>query len=133
MFKHSRKAAGVVAALTVAASAFGAQAFTASNTIPATTAGSGSATITGYTVSDIAYTYSADGTKITAAEFTLNAAATNVKSSLVASPSTADWTDCGASVAVTHVVTCTYGTGVLAGAAVKLSVIAVSSGTATVA
>jgi hypothetical protein len=133
LFKHTNKLTGLVAALTVAATAFGAQALTASNTVPATTAGSGSGAITGYTVSNIAYTYSPDGTKITKAEFNLNSAASNVKSSLIAAPSTADWTDCNASAAVTHLVTCTYGAGVLVGEAVNLSVIAVSSGTATVA
>jgi hypothetical protein len=132
LFKHSKKLAGIVAAVAVAATAFGAQAFTASNTVPSTVSGSGSAAITGYTVTDVAYTYSPDGTKVTKAQFTLSAVASNVKSSLLTTPTSSDWTDCGASAAL-NAVTCTYGTGVPVADAVKLSVIAVSAGTATIA
>ncbi len=43
---------GVVAALAIAG---GAYAFTASNTVPATTAGAGAGAVTGFTVTDIHY------------------------------------------------------------------------------
>ena len=45
-------AVGVVAALAIGA---GAYAFTASNTVPATTAGAGSGVVTGYTVTNLHY------------------------------------------------------------------------------
>jgi len=59
-------------------------AFTASNTVPAQSAGSGSSTISGYTVSAVSYTLNATTpTNIDAVLFTLNAAATTVKAKLV--------------------------------------------------
>lgn len=69
-------------ALIVGASAF--SALTASNTVPAQSAGSGSSTISGYTVSAVSYTLNATTpTNIDAVLFTLNAAATTVKAKLV--------------------------------------------------
>ncbi|HWH29631.1 MAG TPA: hypothetical protein VNU26_11825 [Mycobacteriales bacterium] len=53
----------------------GAGAFTAGNTVPSSTAGYGSATVTGATVTDIAYTLDAtdtDSSKVTAVVFTAN-------------------------------------------------------------
>ncbi|MFA5890875.1 MAG: hypothetical protein WDA27_07985 [Actinomycetota bacterium] len=59
-------------------------AFTASNTIPAQSAGSGSSTISGYTVSAVSYTPNATTPgNIDAVVFTLSAAATTVKAKLV--------------------------------------------------
>ena len=108
-----------------------ANALTASNTVPAHDAGSGSATVSGYTVSNPEYTFSADGTTVTVAEFDLDKAASNVKAALTATPVNADWQDCGATVAL-HV-TCTFATPVAVANHVALNVIAVSTGTATIA
>ncbi|HTU96710.1 MAG TPA: hypothetical protein VMF14_12775 [Solirubrobacteraceae bacterium] len=54
----------------IGAIAAGGAAFTASNTVPNTTAGYGTSTITGATATDIAYTLSPDGTSITGATIT---------------------------------------------------------------
>ncbi len=63
-----------------AALATGAYAFTATNTVPDSNAGSGSGTISGYTVSGIAYTLNATTpSNIDSLTFTLNAAATTVE------------------------------------------------------
>ena len=86
----------VVAAVAMLLSG-GAYAFTASNTVPATTAGNGSAGISGYTVSNVSYTLSngssgSSGTAaspvITAVSFTLNASATGSNVSAVISAGT---------------------------------------------
>ena len=70
----------------------GAYAFTASNTVPTTTAGNGNNTISGYTVSGVTYALSnaADGGTaaspvITAVSFTLSSAATAANVSAVIS------------------------------------------------
>jgi hypothetical protein len=61
----------------VASSAY---AFTASNTVPASSAGSGSGAISGYTVSAVAYTLNTSNPQnIDAVAFTLDKAATTVK------------------------------------------------------
>ena len=74
----------------LAASAY---AFAASNTVPATQAGSGSGTISGYTVSNIAYNLnSSDPSQLDSVDFTLSAAAVNVSIKLVAAGSI--WYDC---------------------------------------
>lgn len=73
-------ALGVAAALGV-----GAYAYTASNTVPTTYAGIGSATISGYTVSSVAYTLNgSDPENIDAVTFTIApTAAGSVKARLV--------------------------------------------------
>jgi hypothetical protein len=81
----------VLAAVAAVMIAAGTYAFTASNTVPGTNAGSGSGAITGYTVSNIAYTLNSDPTKIDAVTFTLNAAAGTVKAQLVSAGS---WYSC---------------------------------------
>lgn len=132
--KRFRKTTGLAVGVAAAAAAFGASAFTASNTVPAHLAGAGSAVITGYTVSNPLYTYNATGTSVTKVTFDLSAAASDVKAALTTTPVVADWQDCGASGASTPwLVTCTFTTPVPVANATKLSVIAVSSGTATVA
>jgi hypothetical protein len=60
----------VVVVVLVGALAAGGAAFTASNTVPATTAGYGTSSITGATATDIAYTLNADGTQIASALIT---------------------------------------------------------------
>lgn len=132
--KHRRNVAAVFAVAMACVGGASAYAFTASNTVAAHTAGAGSAAVTAYTVSSPTnYTFSADGTTVTAVSFQLNAAATDVAAALsAAAPVHNDWVDCGASSGVGNDVTCTFGTPVANGSADKLSVAAVSSGTVTI-
>jgi hypothetical protein len=135
MTKHTRVATALATFGAAAVAALGTHAFTASNSVAATTAGGGSAAISGYDVSNVNYTYSADGTTITAVGFSLDKAAADVKASLVASPGAADWTDCGASTGTSPNITvsCALGTPTAVASATKLSVLAVSSGSVTIA
>jgi hypothetical protein len=114
-----------------------AYAFTASNTVPAHTAGGGQGAVSGYTVSSPTnYTFSADGTSVTEVDFDLNAAAADVAVALTATstPVHADWVDCGASGASSpYAVSCTFSTPIANGSDNYLSVAAVSSGTVTIA
>ena len=97
----------------------GAYAFTTSNTVPASKAGSGSAAISGYTVSNVQYTNS--GGTISAVQFNLDDAASAVSVRLSAGGS---WHDCGASSGVDNLVSCT-GLNESAASADQLSVTAV--------
>jgi hypothetical protein len=131
---RKRNIAGLLAFALASVIGVSAYAFTASNTVPDHSAGAGSATVSGYTVSSPTnYTFSADGTTMTEVTFDLNKAASDVKVALTAAaPAQADWTDCGASEASPFEVTCKFGTPVLDGEGLKLSVAAVSSGTVTI-
>jgi hypothetical protein len=135
MTGRRRKLAGLAVlalALVIGASAY---AFTASNTVESHSAGAGSATVSGYTVSSPTnYTFSGDGTTMTGVTFDLDKAASDVAVALTAAaPTQSDWTDCGASGASSpFAVTCTFGTPVPDGNGLKLSVAAVSSGTVTI-
>ena len=81
-------------------------AFTASNTVPGSKAGSGSGAISGYTVSNIHYVINAaDPTKMDSVSFNLDAPAGDVQVSLLAGGTVFD---CGASGAA-NLVTCTFG------------------------
>jgi hypothetical protein len=134
MFKRFRTTGGLVVAVAAVAVVVGANAFTASNTVAASTSGAGSAAISGYAVTNPAFTYSADGTTVTATTFNLDSAASDVKAALTDAPVLADWQDCGASAALTPwLVTCTFVTPVAVASATRLSVVAVSTGTATIA
>ena len=75
---------GTVAAVAVVAG--GSYAVTASNTVPTTQAGQGTGTVSGYTVSSVAYTLNGSTpTNIDAVTFTISpASATTVKAQLVA-------------------------------------------------
>lgn len=73
----------VLAAIAAVMIAAGTYAFTASNTVPGSNAGSGTGVISGYTVTNVAYTLNSDPTKIDAVAFTLSAAAGTVKAQLV--------------------------------------------------
>jgi hypothetical protein len=64
----------LVALALIAVLAAGGAAFTAANTVPNTTAGYGTSTITGATASKIVYTLSSDGTQITGAKIDLHTA-----------------------------------------------------------
>ena len=89
--RRRRRTAVIIAV--AAALAFAAYAFTAANTVPPSNAGDGSGTISGYTVSNIAYTLdAANAVNIESVAFTLDAAATTVKAKVVAA--SAVYTDC---------------------------------------
>jgi hypothetical protein len=106
-----------------AALATGAYAFTATNTVPSSSAGSGSGTISGYTVSGIAYTLNATTpSDIDSMTFTLNANATTVKAKIVSGSTT--YTDCSIAGGVN--VTCNFSPDIAITTADQLSVIATS-------
>jgi hypothetical protein len=91
----SRKRRGRLLATLVVAGvlATATYAFTASNTVPASKAGDGSGAISGYTVSNVAYTLNATNpANLDSVAFTLDAAATVAKIKLVAAGST--WFNC---------------------------------------
>jgi FlaG/FlaF family flagellin (archaellin) len=81
-FRSSKLFVVVLAVLVFATAAY---AFAAANTVPASYAGEGSAAISGYTVSNIVYTYdTANPSNVSDVDFDLNAAASNVDVSLTA-------------------------------------------------
>jgi hypothetical protein len=131
---RSRNIAGVLAFVLAGAIAVGAYAFTASNTVPAHSAGAGSAEVSGYVVtSPTNYTFSEDGLTMTEVSFNLNKGASDIKVALsAANPVKADWTDCGESEVAPYAVTCKFTTPVADAAGLKLSVAAVSTGTVTI-
>ena len=80
-FRSSKMFVAVLIVLVLATSAF---AFAATNTVPATYAGEGASTTSGYTVTNVAYNLNATtASNIDSVAFTLNAAATTVKVRLV--------------------------------------------------
>ena len=109
-------------ALVVAAAlASGAYAFTATNTVPASTAGSGSGTISGYTVSAIAYQLNATTpSNVDSVTFTLSANAATAKAKIVSGSTT--YTACSISGGVN--VTCDFSPDIAITTADQLSVIA---------
>ena len=114
----------VVGAVIVAAVlGLGAYAFTATNTVPATSAGSGSGTISGYTISNVQYQLnSGTPTNIDSLTFTLSANATTAKAKVVSGSAT--YTDCSIAGGVN--VTCDFSPDVTVVSADQLSVIATS-------
>jgi hypothetical protein len=68
MHRISRRMVAVL--VVVGAIAAGGAAFTAANTVPPTTAGYGTSSISGATATDIAYSLNAAGTQITSATIT---------------------------------------------------------------
>ena len=114
----------IIGILVVAAAlATGAYAFTATNTVPSSNAGSGSGTISGYTVSGIAYTLNATTpSNIDSMTFTLNASAQTVKAKVVSGSTT--YTDCSIAGGVN--VTCDFSPDIAITSADQLSVIATS-------
>jgi hypothetical protein len=83
----------LVVLMVVVVLAGSAYAFAAANTVPSTQAGDGSGTISGYTVSNVAYNLnSSDPSALDSVDFTLSAAATNVQIKLVSAGST--WYAC---------------------------------------
>ena len=100
-----------------------AYAFTATNTVPATSAGAGSGTISGYTVSAVQYQLNATTpTNVDSVTFTLNAAATTAKAKIVSGSTT--YTDCSIAGGVN--VTCDFSPDIAITTADQLSVIATS-------
>jgi len=114
----------LLGALVVAAAlATGAYAFTASNTVPASQAGSGDGAITGYTVSAVAYQLNATTpSDIDSVTFTLSATATTVKAKIVSGSTT--YTNCTVSGGVNA--TCNFSPDIGITTADQLSVIATS-------
>ena len=109
--------------IVAAALATGAYAFTATNTVPSSSAGSGSGTISGYTVSGIAYTLNATTpSDIDSMTFTLNADAATVKAKVVSGSTT--YTNCSIAGGVN--VTCDFSPDIAITTADQLSVIATS-------
>ena len=109
--------------IVAAALATGAYALTATNTVPSSSAGSGSGTISGYTVSGIAYTLNATTpSDIDSMTFTLNANATTVKAKVVSGSTT--YTSCTIAAGVN--VTCDFSPDIAITTADQLSVIATS-------
>jgi hypothetical protein len=113
-----------IGALVVAvALATGVYAFTATNTVPASNAGAGSGTISGYTVSGIAYTLNATTpSNIDSMTFTLNADASQVRAKIVSGSTS--YTTCSVAGGVN--VTCDFSPDVDITTADQLSVIATS-------
>jgi hypothetical protein len=70
MHRRTKRLIGAIAV--IAAIVAGGAAFTASNTIPDTTAGYGTSNITGATATALHYTLNADGTQITTADLTFH-------------------------------------------------------------
>ena len=97
MFKHLKKSIGAGALVSACVLALGAYAFTASNTVPTTKAGSGSGAISGYAVSAVQYTNTAD--EVTGVSFNLDAAAEKVTIQLDSTGG--EWYDCGPSAGTT--------------------------------
>lgn len=89
----TRKLRYILVALLAVIVAAGAYAFTASNTVPGTNAGSGSGTISGYSVSNVAYTLDpTTPTNLNAVTFDLDKSAGSVKAQV--DSSSGDWYSC---------------------------------------
>lgn len=101
MFRNMRKPMGVGVVILAAAAAVGAYAFTATNTIAdAGNAGIGQQTISGYTVTNVAYVLNtSDPSKWSAINFTLDRPATQVQVKFDDSQgqlTSSGWIDCTA-------------------------------------
>jgi len=114
----------VLGAIVVAvALATGAYAFTASNTVPGSSAGSGSGTISGYTVSNVQYQLNATTpSDIDSVTFTLSAPATQARAKVVAGAT--PYTTCSIASGVS--VTCNFSPDIAVASADELTVIATS-------
>ncbi len=90
--KRRRRGVAIILAAAVAMG-FGAYAFTATNTVPASNAGDGSAAISGYTITNVQYQLeAANAANVNSVTFTTSANAGTVKAKVVASSTT--YTDC---------------------------------------
>jgi hypothetical protein len=117
--RRRRRVAIILAA--AAAMAFAAFAFTATNTVPATNAGDGSGTISGYTITNVQYQLeAANPANIDSVTFTTSASAGTVRAKVVASSTT--YTNCSGGPANW---TCDFSTNPTVVSADQLRVIAV--------
>ncbi|MGH2854753.1 MAG: hypothetical protein ACRDLF_11265 [Solirubrobacteraceae bacterium] len=97
---RKRKIAGLCAFVLAGVIGVGAYAFTASNTVPAQSAGGGTAKVSGYTEKGVSYTWSLNGEDITEANVILTGEAkikpTDVAVALgtAATPAAGEWVDC---------------------------------------
>ena len=114
----------VLGAIVVAvALATGAYAFTATNSVPNSSAGSGSGTISGYTVSNVQYQLNATTpSDIDSVTFTLSATATQARAKIVSGAT--PYTTCSIAGGVS--VTCNFSPDIDITTADQLSVIATS-------
>ena len=119
--KGNRRVLGAVVVAVVMAT--GAYAFTATNTVPNSSAGSGNGTISGYTISAVAYQLNATTpSNIDTMTFTLSANATTVKAKVVSGSTT--YTNCSVAGGVNA--TCDFSPDIDITTADQLSVIATS-------
>ena len=113
----------VTVAILTAILAAGAYAFTASNTVPSSNAGSGSGTVSGYTATNVSYTLTAaDPTTIDTLTFDISpTTASTVK---VKAGTTASWKNCTNS---SGTITCDYSAAPISVGAVldQITVVAV--------
>ena len=92
-YDRRRRRRMILVLFAAAALALATYAFTAANIVPGSKAGDGAGAISGYTVSNIAYTLdAANPANIESVAFTLDATAGTVKAKLVAASVT--YTDC---------------------------------------
>jgi hypothetical protein len=113
----------VAVALLTAILAAGAYAFTASNTVPSSNAGSGSGTVSGYTATNVSYTLTAaDPTTIDTLTFTIAPTTTSVVK--VKAGTTGSWKTCANA---SGSITCDYSAAPISVGAVldQLTVVAV--------
>lgn len=84
--------------------AVGGMAYAASNTVPATVAGSGSGAVSGYTVSSLTYTLASNPANVASVSFTLSATgATRVR---VSGDGGTTWYNCDSVIVGTAVTNC---------------------------
>jgi len=103
--------------------AAGTYAFTATNTVPSSNAGSGSNTISGYTITNVQYQLNATTpSDIDSVSFTLSAPASQARVKIVQASST--YTTCSISGGTS--VTCNFSPDIAVASADELSVIATS-------
>lgn len=113
----------LIALAIIAILATSAYGFAASNTVQKSKAGDGTGAISGYTVTNVAYTLDTnDPTFIASVAFTTNAAATTVKAQLTA---TGAWYPCTGSSGTAWTCTAAAGQETSASAADNLRVVAV--------
>lgn len=100
MFSNLKRSAGLGIIVVAAAAGLGAYAFTASNTVDGGNAGVGTATISGYAVSNVSYTQdSTDPSTWSAVDFDLDSNATQVQVKFDDSNNvltSSGWIDCSA-------------------------------------
>ncbi len=91
-WRRRRKRRFAIAAAAAALSSLAAYAFTAANTVPTSNAGSGSGTISGYTVSNVSYTLNTTNPQnVDQVAFTISPTTGTVKVQLVSGGS---WYSC---------------------------------------